>query len=96
MKSSLQQRLELLPRSIHQSVVRAGASTSSASSFIDFSVLSVAVTTLALILLVQYLRQQLDNKAVGRPFFKTVLKGVYAECKLKEEIVTSSIPSQND
>jgi uncharacterized membrane protein YbhN (UPF0104 family) len=89
MKSSLQQRLEEFPRSIFQSVVRAGAGTSSASSLIDFSVLSVAVTTLALILLVQFLRQQLDNKAVGRPFFKSVLKGVYAECKLKEEFIVS-------
>jgi hypothetical protein len=83
MKSSLQQRLEEFPRNIYQSVVRAGASTSSSSSsFLDFSVLSVAVSTLALILLVQYLRHQLDNKAIGRPLFKSVLKGVYAECKI--------------
>jgi hypothetical protein len=86
--SSLQQRLEDIPRTIFQNVVRVEGST---SSFIDFSVLSVAVTTLAMILFVQFIRQQLDSKAIGQPFLKTVLKGVYAECKFwKKNISTVS------
>jgi hypothetical protein len=48
---------------------------------LDYSVLSVAVMTLGLILCVELFRHHLDQGAMGRPFFKTVLEGVYSECK---------------
>ena len=47
---------------------------------IDYTVLSVAVATLALILVVELVRHKLDHLAQGRPFFKTVLEGVNSEC----------------
>lgn len=47
---------------------------------IDYSVLSVAVMTLGLIMVVEVLRHRLDHAALHRPFFKAVLQGVYAEC----------------
>ena len=46
---------------------------------VDYSVLSVGVMTLGLILVVEVLRHRLDHAAVGRPFFKAVLEGVYSE-----------------
>jgi hypothetical protein len=48
---------------------------------IDYSVLSVAVMTLGLIMMVEVFRHRLDHAAIGRPFFTAVLEGVYAECK---------------
>ena len=48
---------------------------------LDYSVLAVAVATLGLVLLVEVVRHPLDHRATGRPFFKTVLEGVYRECK---------------
>lgn len=48
---------------------------------IDYTVLSVAVATLGLILVVELIRHKLDSLAQGRPFFKTVLEGVNSECK---------------
>jgi hypothetical protein len=53
---------------------------------LDYSVLSVAVMTLGLILCVEVFRHNLDHYAHNRPFFKTVLEGVYSECKYGEEI----------
>ena len=50
-------------------------------SSIDYTVLSVAVLTLGLILLVELARHKIDHMAHGRPFFKTVLEGVNSECK---------------
>ena len=55
-------------------------------SKLDYSVISVGVTTLGLILAVELVRHKLDLKAIGRPFFKTVLEGVYRECKFPYEI----------
>jgi hypothetical protein len=48
---------------------------------IDYSVLSVGVMTLGLIMVVELFRHRLDSSANGRPFFKAVLEGVYTECK---------------
>jgi hypothetical protein len=48
---------------------------------IDYSVLSVAVMTLGLVMMVEVFRHRLDHAAMGRPFFTAVLEGVYAECK---------------
>jgi hypothetical protein len=48
---------------------------------IDYSVLSVCVLTLGLILVVEVLRHRIDHAAIGRPFFKAVMEGVYSECK---------------
>ena len=47
---------------------------------LDYSVVSVGVMTLGLLLLVEVIRHRLDHSAMGRPFFKTVLEGVYSEC----------------
>jgi hypothetical protein len=52
---------------------------------LDYSVLSVGVMTLGLILCVEVFRHQIDHAAIGRPFFKTVLEGVYSECKYSTE-----------
>lgn len=79
--STLKERLSLIPEAAFQHVVRAGGGEAG-SDIIDFSVLSVAVTTLALILCVELFRHKLDQKSTGRPFYKTVLEGVYRECEL--------------
>eukprot|EP00980_Cylindrotheca_fusiformis_P005217 scaffold1118_cov135-Cylindrotheca_fusiformis.AAC.15 len=46
---------------------------------IDYSVLSIGVQTLGLILFVEIIRHKLDRAAKGRPFFATVLHSVYSE-----------------
>ena len=46
---------------------------------IDYSVLSVYVITLGLIMMVEVIRHKMDHAALGRPLFQSVLKGVYAE-----------------
>lgn len=46
---------------------------------IDYSVLAVLVMTLGLIMIVEVARHRLDQAAKSRPFFKSVLKGVYTE-----------------
>jgi hypothetical protein len=50
-------------------------------SRIDYSVLSVTVMTLGLVMMVEVFRHRMDHAAMGRPFFTAVLEGVYAECK---------------
>ena len=52
---------------------------------LDYSVLSVAVMTLALLLFVEVLRHKLDSEAAFRPFFKVVLEATYSECTLLVE-----------
>jgi hypothetical protein len=47
---------------------------------LDYSVVSVGVMTLGLLLFVEVIRHHLDHAAIGRPFFKAVLEGVYSEC----------------
>ena len=49
---------------------------------IGYTVLNVAVFTLLLILIVEFIGHRLDVSATGRPFFKSVLDRVYKECKL--------------
>lgn len=49
----------------------------------DYTVLNVAVVTLGLILVVELVRHRLDIAATGRPFFRTVLEGVYRERKFR-------------
>lgn len=58
------------------------SSSSSSYEELDYTVLGVAVITLGLILVVEVIRHGLDVKAIGRPFFKSVLEGVYRECAL--------------
>ena len=48
-------------------------------SKIDYTVLSVALLTLGLILVVEIARHKIDHRAHGRPFAKTVLEQVYRE-----------------
>jgi hypothetical protein len=69
------------------------ASSSPLSTYkIDYNVLSVAAMTLALIMMVEYVRHRLDHWAYKaattetpqrskQPLFRAVLEGVYAECK---------------
>jgi hypothetical protein len=47
---------------------------------LDYSVLSVAILTLGLILFVEISRHYIDHASHGRPFFKAVLLMVYSEC----------------
>jgi hypothetical protein len=60
---------------------------------IDYNVLSVAAMTLALIMMVEYIRHRLDHWAYQaattetpqqskQPLYRAVLEGVYAECML--------------
>jgi hypothetical protein len=49
---------------------------------LDYTVVSVAVMTLGLLLVVEVIRHKLEHAAYNRPFFKTVLEGVYSECKI--------------
>lgn len=51
---------------------------------IDYNVLSVAAMTLALLLVVEFIRHRLDDAAQSRPFFRAVLEGVYAECTFRQ------------
>lgn len=46
---------------------------------IDYTVLSIAVQTLALILFVEIVKHKLDHFAEGRKFFGTVLHSMYNE-----------------
>ena len=48
-------------------------------SLIDYTVLSVALLTLGLILVVEIARHKIDRRAHGRPFARTVLEQVYRE-----------------
>jgi hypothetical protein len=48
---------------------------------VNYTVVSVGIMTLGLIVVVELVRHQLDQAAMGRPFYKTVLEGVYSECK---------------
>jgi hypothetical protein len=48
---------------------------------LNYTVVSVGIMTLGLIVMVELIRHQLDQAAMGRPFYKTVLQGVYSECK---------------
>jgi hypothetical protein len=57
------------------------ATTDNGPTRIDYSVLSVAVMTLGLLMMVEVFRHRMDHAAMGRPFFTAVLEGVYAECK---------------
>jgi hypothetical protein len=47
----------------------------------DYSVLSVAVMTLGLIMVVEVFIHRLDHAAAGRPYFTAVLENIYNECK---------------
>lgn len=49
------------------------------SAGLDYSVISVVILTLGIVLVVEVLRHQLDVKASGNPFFKTVLELMYRE-----------------
>ncbi len=48
---------------------------------LDYSVLSVGVMTLGLILMVEVAKHKLDHMAEHRPFFKAVLVVTYSECE---------------
>ena len=72
--------------------ILAAVSSSSSPYKIDYNVLSVAAMTLALIMMVEYVRHRLDHWAhvaattdtpqqSKQPIFRAVLEGVYAECK---------------
>ena len=53
---------------------------------IDYSVLSVAVMTLALIMIVQLIRHKLENLAQSRTLFRHMLDHVYTECRFNSEL----------
>ncbi len=58
------------------------------SAGLDYSVISVVILTLGIVLVVEVLRHQLDVKASGNPFFRTVLELMYRE---RESTVRISI-----
>ncbi|KAL3768395.1 hypothetical protein ACHAWO_010627 [Cyclotella atomus] len=46
---------------------------------LDYTVFSVVIATLVIVLVVEVLRHQLDVAASGNPFFQTVLELMYRE-----------------
>ena len=48
---------------------------------LDYTVFSVVIATLVIVLVVEVLRHQLDVAASGNPFFQTVLELMYRECE---------------
>lgn len=54
---------------------------------IDYSVLSVAVMTLGLIMIVEVIRHRIDHAAINKPFFQAVLNGVNSECKFTKFVL---------
>jgi hypothetical protein len=46
----------------------------------DYSVLSVTVMTLGLIIMVEFVKQKIDHMAHGKRYFTAVLQTFYAEC----------------
>ena len=59
----------------------AGKSKGGEEEPLDYSVLSVGVMTLGLILVVEIGRHYIDHKVHGKPFSQAVLDNVYSECK---------------
>lgn len=53
---------------------------------LDYSVFSVIIVTLCIVLVVEVLRHMLDVAASGNPFFQTVLELMYRECELMNNI----------
>lgn len=56
-----------------------GGKSNYADPGIDYSVLSVTVMTLGLIIIVEVVRHKIDHSAHGRPFFTAVLETLYNE-----------------
>jgi len=50
---------------------------------VDYSILSIAVVSLGLLLIVEFMLHQLDHLAHRRKFFKIVTRTFYRECKLR-------------
>jgi hypothetical protein len=50
---------------------------------LDYTVLSVGVMTLALLLGVELVKHHMNHSAHGRPFFASVLEMVYGECTFR-------------
>jgi len=53
---------------------------------VDYSVLSVAVMTLGLIMVVEVVLHNLDHAAHGRPYFTAVLENIYSERKGTDDV----------
>ena len=49
---------------------------------LDYTVFSVVIITLVIVLVVEVLRHQLDVAASGNQFFQRVLERMYQECEL--------------
>jgi hypothetical protein len=87
--------LPYLPVGEPESPIRWLAAGGGEEKELDYTVLAVAVTTLGLILAVELVRHKLDIQAVGRPFFKTVLGGVYRECESSQSLSFKSVIIKN-
>jgi hypothetical protein len=77
---SLQDKISSIPETALLHFMRATEEESKDSS-LDYTILRVVVMTLALVLLLQLLLRKLNSIANQKPLFKTVLQGVYEECK---------------
>lgn len=69
-----------LSSSWHQRLLQYGKEKTSGYRM-DYSVLSVAVMTLGLIMVVEVFIHNLDHAAHGRPYFQAVLDNIYSERK---------------
>ena len=43
--------------------------------------MSVAILTLGLVIVVEFVLHTIDHSAIGKPFYQAVLDAVYRECK---------------
>ena len=48
----------------------------------SYGAMSVAILTLGLVVVVEFVLHQIDHSAIGKPFYQAVLDAVYRECKL--------------
>jgi hypothetical protein len=59
----------------------------------DYSVLSVTVMTLGLIIMVEFVKHKIDHMAHGKRYFTAVLQTFYAECMYTTQYTSSSLSS---
>ena len=47
----------------------------------SYGAMSVAILTLGLVIIVEFVLHTIDHSAIGKPFYQAVLDAVYRECK---------------
>ena len=68
---------------LHRILGPAPAAGGESSPVVDYTVVGVIVITLGLILVIEVLRQKLDEATSGHSFSKVVVELMYRECKFR-------------